>query len=86
MLCTVQIEGEFPQILPIRESLIKYVFEPAAEKVQPLPFLLAQSILAWRLVDPAAAEIMRWTWLTPFCMHVPQKEEVKASVRAMRGR
>ena len=30
-----QIEGEFPQILPIRESLIKYVFEPAAEKVQP---------------------------------------------------
>lgn len=29
----VQIEGEFPQILPIRESLIKYVFEPAAAKV-----------------------------------------------------
>jgi hypothetical protein len=29
----LQIEGEFPQILPIRESLIKYVFEPAAEKV-----------------------------------------------------
>lgn len=25
-----QIEGEFPNILPIKESLIKYVFEPAA--------------------------------------------------------
>lgn len=30
LLDTVRIESEFPQILPIRESLIKYVFEPAA--------------------------------------------------------
>ncbi len=28
----VQIEGEFPQLLPIRESLIKYVFEPNAAR------------------------------------------------------
>jgi hypothetical protein len=27
-----QIEGEFPQLLPIRESLIKYVFEPNAAR------------------------------------------------------
>lgn len=33
----LQIEGEFPQILGIRESLIKYVFEPNAAKVLPLP-------------------------------------------------
>lgn len=32
-MCT-QIESEFPQILPIRESLIKYVFEPNAAKVR----------------------------------------------------
>jgi 3,5-epimerase/4-reductase len=30
LLDTKRIEGEFPSILPIRESLIKYVFEPAA--------------------------------------------------------
>jgi hypothetical protein len=34
-LCTLcghhlQIEGEFPELLPIKESLIKYVFEPNA--------------------------------------------------------
>lgn len=29
----IQIESEFPQILGIKESLIKYVFEPSAEKV-----------------------------------------------------
>ena len=29
----VQIEGEFPQILGIRESLIKHVFEPNGTKV-----------------------------------------------------
>jgi 3,5-epimerase/4-reductase len=27
----MQIEGEFPEILPIKESLIKYVFEPNAK-------------------------------------------------------
>lgn len=32
--CAVQIQSEFPQILPIRESLIKYVFEPNAAKVR----------------------------------------------------
>lgn len=26
-----QIESEFPQILPIKESLIKFVFEPNAK-------------------------------------------------------
>ena len=31
--CAVQFESEFPQMLPIRESLIKYVFEPNAAKV-----------------------------------------------------
>lgn len=30
---SLQIESEFPEILPIRESLIKYVFEPNAAKV-----------------------------------------------------
>ena len=30
LLDTARIESEFPQILPIKESLIKYVFEPAA--------------------------------------------------------
>lgn len=30
LLDTKRIESEFPEILPIRESLIKYVFEPAA--------------------------------------------------------
>lgn len=29
----LQIKSEFPQILPIKESLIKYVFEPNAAKV-----------------------------------------------------
>jgi hypothetical protein len=28
-----QFESEFPQMLPIKESLIKYVFEPNAAKV-----------------------------------------------------
>ncbi|GAB4816208.1 hypothetical protein N2152v2_003254 [Parachlorella kessleri] len=32
LLDTERIEGEFPEILPIRESLIKYVFEPNAAK------------------------------------------------------
>ncbi len=31
--CCLQIEGEFPEILPIKESLIKYVFEPNAKQV-----------------------------------------------------
>ena len=30
LMDTARIESEFPEILPIRESLIKYVFEPAA--------------------------------------------------------
>ena len=34
-----QIEGEFPEILGIRESLIKHVFEPAAQQVCLRPFL-----------------------------------------------
>lgn len=34
MLLAVQIEGEFPELLPIKESLIKYVFEPNAAKVR----------------------------------------------------
>jgi hypothetical protein len=32
--CALQIESEFPRILPIKESLIKYVFEPNAAKVR----------------------------------------------------
>lgn len=32
LLDTQRIESEFPQILPIKESLIKYVFEPNAAK------------------------------------------------------
>ncbi|KIZ02088.1 putative rhamnose biosynthetic enzyme 1 [Monoraphidium neglectum] len=32
LLDTARIEGEFPELLPIRESLIKYVFEPNAAK------------------------------------------------------
>ncbi|KAK9821759.1 hypothetical protein WJX81_004923 [Elliptochloris bilobata] len=32
LLDTARIEGEFPQLLPIRESLIKYVFEPNAAR------------------------------------------------------
>ena len=30
LLDTTRLEGEFPEMLGIRESLIKYVFEPAA--------------------------------------------------------
>lgn len=30
--CVAQIESEFPGLLPIRESLIKYVFEPNAAR------------------------------------------------------
>ena len=30
----LQIEGEFPELLPIKESLRKYVFEPNAAKVR----------------------------------------------------
>jgi hypothetical protein len=33
-LATIQIESEFPNILPIKESLIKFVFEPNAKKVR----------------------------------------------------
>ncbi len=29
----MQIEGEFPDLLPIRESLIRYVFEPNSHQV-----------------------------------------------------
>ncbi|KAK9867293.1 hypothetical protein WJX84_002945 [Apatococcus fuscideae] len=32
LLDTKRIEGEFPEILPIKESLIKYVFEPNAKQ------------------------------------------------------
>lgn len=46
LLDTARLERECPGVLPIRESLIKYVFEPAAAR----------------------------------------KEEVRAAVRAMRGR
>ncbi len=30
--CVMQMEKEFPEMLPIKESLIKYVFEPNAAK------------------------------------------------------
>jgi hypothetical protein len=33
LLLRLQIQSEFPEILPIKESLIKYVFEPNAAKV-----------------------------------------------------
>jgi hypothetical protein len=36
LLLLLQIQSEFPDILPIKESLIKYVFEPNAEKVSGL--------------------------------------------------
>jgi len=36
LLETRRIEGEFPGILSIRESLIKYVFEPAAKDKEAL--------------------------------------------------
>jgi 3,5-epimerase/4-reductase len=32
MLETARIQGEFPEIMDIKSSLIKYVFEPAKEK------------------------------------------------------
>jgi hypothetical protein len=35
-LLLLQIQSEFPDILPIKESLIKYVFEPNAAKVRGL--------------------------------------------------
>ena len=57
MLCVVQIEGEFPQIQPIRESLIKYVFEPAAEKVQPMVPSLCHPF-CHGIYSPCAAGIM----------------------------
>ena len=43
-----QIEGEFPEILGIRESLIKHVFEPAAQQVCLRPFLLPTQALTPR--------------------------------------
>ncbi len=30
LLDTARLQSEFPEVLPIRESLIKYVFQPAA--------------------------------------------------------
>lgn len=33
LLFNMQISGEFPELLSIKESLIKYVFEPNAAKV-----------------------------------------------------
>jgi 3,5-epimerase/4-reductase len=32
LLDTNRMKGEFPELLPIKESLIKFVFEPNAEK------------------------------------------------------
>jgi len=32
LLTTDRIQAEFPEVLPIKESLIKYVFEPAAQR------------------------------------------------------
>lgn len=43
---TQQIEGEFPEILPIKESLIKYVFEPNAAKVR-VKHTLRHAVLPW---------------------------------------
>jgi hypothetical protein len=33
LLLLLQFKGEFPELLDIKSSLIKYVFEPAAAKV-----------------------------------------------------
>ena len=46
-----QIEGEFPEILGIRESLIKHVFEPAAQQVCLGSFLPSPQALTPRMLS-----------------------------------
>ncbi len=45
--CPAQIESEFPQILSIRDSLIKYVFEPNGKKVPFLRYMSALPLSCW---------------------------------------
>jgi len=61
----LQIEKEFPEILPIKQSLIKYVFEPNAVKVRRV------FVLSWvrsvccllRRTPPQCA-----AWCAPYCL------------------
>jgi hypothetical protein len=100
-LRTAQIQSEFPHILPIRESLIKFVFEPNAAKVrggratrEGVVSCAARALddrLAGRcalkrpgqclLLTPTARHARVWC-----CCVLLQKDEVRAAVKAMRGR
>ena len=68
----VQMEGEFPQMLGIKESLIKYVFEPNAAKVGSGSYITAARVTPARGMQTPEAGV--------------QAEEVKAAVKKLRGR
>ena len=56
VIMVMQIEGEFPEILPIKESLIKYVFEPNAKQVRLVPVSASRTCQAgnrWQLTMQA---------------------------------
>ena len=65
-------------ILPIKESLIKYVFEPAAKQVRKHTVCLP---------PPLSLRAHGLLLLTKMKMLIlPQKAELRAAVREMRGR
>lgn len=71
-------------IMPIKESLIKYVFEPAAKQVRKCLIYLqrymrmACLILYWGMKGPALTSVQ--------ILFLSQKAELRAAVREMRGR
>ncbi len=90
-----QIESEFPQILDIRASLVKYVFEPNAQQVR--GGAGRGRVCTWRTSAAAvrrqrqAAEgkhvgPLGTSRCVPCPRAKPQKDEVRAAVREMRGR
>lgn len=98
----IQIEGEFPELLPIKESLIKYVFEPNAAKVRrghrmqcakrasfSATVFCAAMFCASRLAFGALLQQLPANQRL-HSLFLPlldsQKDEVLAAVREMRGR
>ena len=72
-MSVVQIEGQFPELLPIKESLIRYVFEPNSKQVRfkcrgtrRFGFTTVGKLvcsITWRICAVSHAHLQRWSWL-----------------------
>eukprot|EP01025_Chloroclados_australasicus_P060786 TRINITY_DN7856_c1_g1_i8.p2 TRINITY_DN7856_c1_g1~~TRINITY_DN7856_c1_g1_i8.p2 ORF type:complete len:205 (-),score=16.87 TRINITY_DN7856_c1_g1_i8:183-797(-) len=61
LLDTERFKSEFPELLGIKESLIKYVFEPNAKKKDEVKKAVDEMRAEYRKAQPATDVLINWT-------------------------